>query len=263
MANVQCYCKDCKTDDTIQEMGSTNYGRFNHIYDMFKRLNWMYGVKDSNLGSYVRYVYGEDNNKLFTIVWNRSKVLVTTELGSNRVDYSVFNNLVKAKSAEMMKKLNELRNEYEDLREDYNEAKYYNSTYDTVEVSEPGLNTTTLQCKCGNDDIFVVSPHTHSKHLGVTKDEIAAEFEYVAEGNGIYSDDNYDYSNDTVLNTETHREYSDHIVFNQTVEAHKAEALFYSIASTMSIGQACKKLGKKAYLISDVISDYYTVKGIK
>ena len=263
MENVQCYCSECKIADSIQEMGSTNYNRFSSIFGMFDRLNWIYS-KGASLGGYIKYVYGEDNNKLFTRVWNTSKVNVTKRLGSNKVPYQVYNNFVKEEAAGTMKKLNELRNEYEELRGDYNTAKYYNHTYDTVQVvTESG--DTALQCTCGNDDIVVVSPHAHSKHLGISSQDIQDEFGFDdCTGTGLYSDDDYDYSQDALLNEDIKRERL--VIANMTseVDAHKAEARFYELVeSSLSIGQVMKKLGNKAQLIADVISDYYVVKGIK
>jgi len=260
---VQCMCSECKTADTIQEMGSADYSRFNKVYQMFDRLNWLYGKK-SNLGGYVKYVYGEDNNKLFTRVWNKAKSDVTLELGANKVIYSVFNELVKSRALAGMKQLNELRNEYEELREEYNKAKYYNTSYDTEQVIDESGDTS-LQCKCGNNEIFVISPHAHSKHLGISSEDIQAEFGYDdSTGTGIYSDDDYNYDQDTQLNMDIKQERLVIHAMSQEVEAHKAEALFWNLVqSSLTIGQVHKKLGKKAYLITDVISDYYVAKGIK
>ena len=37
METVQCYCTQCKVEDTRQEMGEENYGRFTVLFEMFQR----------------------------------------------------------------------------------------------------------------------------------------------------------------------------------------------------------------------------------
>lgn len=48
--------------------------------------------------------------------------------------------------------------------------------------------------------------------------------------------------------------------YNEAIEIDIALAQFYEIAPYMSIGQVCKKLGKRADLIADEIADYYECK---
>lgn len=261
MEAVQCYCAVCKEADTRQEMGGDKYVRFVKLFEMWKRLEWLYD--GSSLGSKVKFVYSDDNRKLYTRVWNESWVETNTTIRKegNFVPKAVFNSLVKSKFNSKMSKLNELRNEYNELRDLYNSAKYFRSTYDTVSVvNEAGDSQ--LICACGNDEIFVISPNTHLDHLGVTKDDVESEFEKDQHtSNGIYSSDDYDYSQDEILNKEIKREYEDHKVFNDRVEAHKAEEEFYAVASTMSIGEVCKFLGsRKSELIADIIGEYYSLK---
>jgi len=243
-------------------MGSTNYVRFGNLFEMWKRLNWLY--KGTSLGCGVKFVYSDDNKSLFTRVWNDAKSKTNAEIHTTKefVPYSVFNATVKGKALNQMSALNDLRKEYLELQSIFNDAKWYNTTYNTVQVITDSGDSQ-LVCECGNDEIFVISPHTHLKHLGVTKDDIFGEFDKADSetGNGLYSNDDYDYSADADLNKEIKREYSDHRIYNETVNAHRAESEFYAMAGSMTIGQVCKKLGKhKSNMIADQIAEYYSTK---
>jgi hypothetical protein len=237
--------------DTRQEMGDKNYDRFVNLFEMWKRLNWLY--KGKSLGCGVKFVYSDDNYSLY----QRCKTKVTHKL-SKFVDYTTFQGLVNKE----MKKLNDLRNEYLELQSLYNDAKYYHTTYDTIDVVTDSGESTLVCAHCHSDEIFVISPHRHLDHLGITEDDISKEFPWEPDnlGNGLYSNEDYDYSSDEILNKEIKREYRDHRCYNNMLTIDKLEAKFYTIAGSMTIGQVYKKLGRDAVLIADLISEYYSVK---
>jgi len=246
---VQCLCSHCKAEVTRQEMGADSYDRFNKIFEMFQRLDWIYSTKqNAGLGSRIKFVYGEDNYPLY----NKVKERVVNEL-DGFVPRPVFNSLVSAK----LSKLNDLRNEYEELRSLYNDAKAYTTTFDTTEV-ELDDGTTALQCaNCGSDEIFILSPNRHLDHLCVTKEDIKDEKIESTLGNGLYLEEGYDFSMDKFLNDEIKREYSDISDYESELRRHKVTEDFYNVASTMTVSQVCRYLGYRANLIADVIADYY------
>ena len=274
METVQCYCTQCKVEDTRQEMGEENYGRFTVLFEMFQRLNWLY--KGKSLGCGIKYVYSNENYKLYSYVKNSEYQKLTAEVHRTGVGYPYDEFMAKVadNTNTTMKLLNKLRNEYLELQKVFNTAKYYNSTYDTTELELPftasyGFDSdketdTQLVCaRCGNEEITILSPKWHLDHLGVTSADVNAEFDMDDKcvSNGLYSDDDYDYSTDEILNKEIKREYADHALYNATVEYHKAEAEFYDMAHCMTMGQVRRKLGRvKSDMLNDIISEYYSAK---
>lgn len=268
----QCYCPMCKSEATRQEMGEESFIKFNNLYKMWKRLNWLYG-KNQNLGCGLKYVYGNDNGVLFTKIWNHSKSTITQRL-NEYVEYSKFKGMVKDESVSMMANLNEFRDEYLKLRDSYNQAKYYETTFDAIEVessaagcdeagNELYTSKTALICSCGNTDVWGSSTGRTS-HLGISAKDIRSEFDKDDDddSNGLYLEKGYDFMGDSVLNAEIKRERHIRAKYDHELNRHETINWFYDLVEDRSIGEVRKKLGRKFWLIRDVFEEYYSVKGI-
>lgn len=239
---VECRCCGKATEEVVKAVNKLNK-RNAYIGRLFERVEL---AKKSGKYYQIDEVYGDNNNKAFTVFHNRSYGAVKAKLNGMYMPKSVFSNMVAIDRKERMDAANKLRFEFcsnvKEIKALWNER--------TIEEGVTGEEGR-LQCPlCHSQDVKIIGL-ARTWHCGVTKDDLKKE----AKAYGFKD-----------IKVEDPSITEDEVIYHDILTEHEAEAEFYDLVATgLPASKVISKLDKKYGMVimlylSPIIAEYLSYK---